>query len=65
MTCTIFNVCDHLEKVFEEMMTSNHYLGGNMDRLVINLADVTTDSDNGSSTETASMDRVNRIVIVL
>ena len=65
MTCTTFNVCDHFEKVFEEMMTSDHYLGENMDRLVINLADVTTDSDNGSSTETASMDRVNRIVIVL
>ena len=37
------------------MMTSDHYLGEHMDIIVINLADVTSGSDNGGSTETASI----------
>ena len=36
----IFNTCDHSEEEIEKMMTSDHYLGKNMDRIVINLADV-------------------------
>ena len=37
------------------MMTSDHYLGEHMDRIVINIADVTSGSDNDGSTETASI----------
>ena len=37
------------------MMSSDHYLGEHMDRIVINIADVTSGSDDGGSTLTASI----------
>ena len=44
-----------MEKVIEEMMTNNHYVGENMYRIDINVANDTTDSDDSNFTEKASM----------
>ena len=47
--------CAHVEKTITNMKKNDHYMGEHAERIVINLADDTTDSDDDSRTETASM----------
>ena len=47
--------CVHVENAITNTKKHDHYMGEHAERIVINLADDTTDSGDNSRTETASM----------
>ena len=47
--------CNHVNKLIEKMQEHDHYISTQCERVVINLGESSSESDDDSSTETASM----------